>query len=124
MADGYNLTLGRHRETAHRIIDSAPVGSRFSVKPPRRTIPQNDRFWAIVGEIAAAKPQGRTMTPEQWKCVFMDALGMKATWVPSLDGEGVVNTGYRSSRLSKSEMSDLMELATSYAAQHGIELHD
>jgi hypothetical protein len=124
MSDGYNLTLRANRETAHRIIDSAPMGSRFSVKPPRRTIPQNDKFWAVMGELAAACPQGRKLTPEQWKCVLMDALGIKATWVPALDGEGVVNTGYRSSRLSVQQMSDLIELAHSYGAQHGVQFSE
>lgn len=102
-------------------METAPQGSRFSVKPPRRTIPQNDKLWSMLGEIAAAKPQSRTLTPEQWKCVFMDALGQKSTWVPSLDGEGVVNTGYRSSRMSKAEMSDLIELMNAYGAEHGVE---
>lgn len=124
MTTGYSLVLGRFRETAHRIIDAAPMGSRFSVKPPRRTIPQNDKLWAMLSEIAAAKPEGREMTPEQWKCCFIDALGHKATWVPALDGNGVVNTGYRSSRLSKEEMCDLLTMIEAYAAEHGVQLSE
>lgn len=124
MASGQTVILGRNRETAHRIIDVAPVGSVMEVSAPRRTTDQNSKLWAMLSEISRAKPEGRKLTPEQWKCVLMDALGITATWVPSLDGNGVVNTGYRSSRLSKQMMSDLFELMNAFAAEHGIEFKD
>lgn len=124
MSKGQTLILGRNRETAHRIVDVAPAGSVMEVSAPRRTTDQNAKLWAMLSDISRAKPQGRVMTTEQWKCVFMDALGVKATWVPSLDGNGVVNTGYRSSRLSKQMMSDLIELMNAFAAEHGIELSE
>lgn len=121
MADGYALILGRNRETAHRIIDAAPVGSRFAVKPPRRTIPQNDRLWALLGEIAAAKPEGRDYPPAIWKDLFMASAGHQVRWEPALDGNGVVSVGYRSSRLSKEQFSDLFEVIQEYAARHNVE---
>lgn len=96
----------------------------MEVAAPRRTTEQNSRLWAVLSEISRAKPQGRVMTPDQWKCVFIDALGIKANWVPSIDGTSVVNTGYRSSRLSKALMSDLFELMNSYCAEQGIELKE
>lgn len=120
MADGQTIILGRHRETAHRIVDVAPVGSVMNVKPPRRTLDQNSKLWALLSEVSRAKPEGRELTPDQWKCVLMDALGVKARWVPSLDGNGVVNTGYRSSKLSVEQMSDLIELMHAFAAEQGI----
>lgn len=122
MASGQVVILGRNRDMAHRIVDCAPAGSVMEVSAPKRTLDQNAKLWALLSDISRAKPQGRVMTTEQWKCVFIDALGIKARWVPSLDGESVVNTGYRSSRLTKAQMSDLIEMMTAYAAEHGIEL--
>lgn len=54
----------------------------------------------------------------------MAALGKEQRFAPALDGEGFVPLGARSSDLSKQEMSDLMELMTSWSAERGIALHD
>jgi len=124
MSDGYQLVLGRLRETAHRIIDAAPVGSRFSVKPPRRTIPQNDKLWSMLSEIAAAKPEGRELTPDVWKALFMHSLDHAQRFEMALDGKGMVPVGFRSSKLSKEQMSDLITVIDKYAARHGVELHE
>jgi thiamine monophosphate synthase len=53
----------------------------------------------------------------------MDLADCKPVWEPGLDG-GVVCVGYKSSRLSKAEMSDVIEAIYSYAAKHGVELKD
>jgi hypothetical protein len=76
---------------------------------------------AMLSDIALAKPMGRTLTPETWKCLLMDDLGFKPKWEPSLDGDGVVNTGYRSSRLTVAQMSDMIERMYAFGAEHGIE---
>ena len=124
MSDGYSLVLGRFRETAHRIIDAAPMGSRFSVKPPRRTIPQNDRLWAMLSEIAAAKPEGRELTPDVWKALFIHSLDHGQRFEMALDGRGQVPVGFRSSKLSKEQMSDLFAVIEEYAARHGVRLSE
>ena len=121
MSDGYSLNLGRNRETAHRIIDAAPIGSRFSVKPPRRTLDQNAKLWAMLSEIAAAKPEGRELTPDVWKALFMHALDHTQRFEMALDGKGMVPVGFRSSKLSKEQMSALIEVIHEYAARHGVE---
>ena len=112
------------RAYAHRLVDAAPVGSVVEVSAPKRSVEQNARLWALLSRISAAKPEGRVMTTDQWKCVFMDALGIKARWVSGLDGVSVVNTGYRSSRLSIGQMSELMEMMAAYAAEQEIDLGD
>lgn len=118
------LHSASQRAYAHRLVDAAPVGSVVEVSAPKRSVEQNARLWALLSRISAAKPEGRVMTTDQWKCVFMDALGIKARWVPGLDGVSVVNTGYRSSRLTIGQMSDLMEMMAAYAAEQEIDLGD
>ena len=117
---GYRLTLRTHRELAHRIVDKAPDGSQFIVKPPRRTIPQNDKLWSMLSELAAQKPEGRELTPDVWKAIFMHALDHAQRFEMALDGKGMVPVGFRSSKLSKEQCSDLIELIQEYAARHGV----
>lgn len=112
------------RAQAKRLIDQAQPGSVVEVKPPRRTNEQSARMWAMLSDISRAKPQGRVMPPHKWKSLMMDAAGMKPEWIPSLDGESVVCVGYRSSRLTKAEMSELIECIAAYAAEHGVTLGD
>ena len=120
MADGHTLILGRNREAAHRVIDVAPPGSVVNIKPPRRTVSQNDRLWAMLSDISRAKPEGRSLTPDVWKAVFMHALDHAQRFEMALDGKGMVPVGFRSSRLSKEQMSDLIEFISDFGARHGV----
>jgi hypothetical protein len=109
---------------AHSLIERAPAGSVMEIKPPRRTLPQNARLHAAISEIARAKPQGRVYPIEVWKALFMAMAGHKVRFEPALDGNGVVPIGFRTSRLSKDECSELIECIAAYAAEHGIELSE
>lgn len=120
MSDGHTLILGRYREAAHRVLDCAPVGSVMNIKPPRRTASQNDRMWAMLSDISRAKPEGRSLTPDVWKSLFLHALDHAQRFEMALDGKGMVPVGFRSSKLSKDQMSDLMETISEYGARHGV----
>ena len=95
------LTDAFSRQRAQRMAVQAPEGWVFTASPPARTNAQNDAMWALLTDVSHARPMGRVHKPEVWKCIFMDSTGHKVKWVPSLDGESVVNVGYRSSRLTK-----------------------
>ncbi len=120
---GQTIILGTERaaKEALRVILAAPTGSVLNVKPPTRTDEQNARMWAMLSDVARAKPEGRTLTADAWKCLFMQQAGFKFTWEPGLDGEGVVPIGFKSSRLRKAEFSDLIECIAEYGARHGVE---
>lgn len=104
----------------------APINTRVEFKESRRSIPQNDRFWAMIGEVAQQVTWrdllGRPfkMTSDQWKIFFLDMLNREALLVPNADGTGYVNLGRSSSDLSKAEMSDLQTLIEMFGAQHGV----
>lgn len=103
----------------------APFGTRVDFKAAKRSIPQNDRMWAMLTDIAKQLPwHGIKLRPDDWKLLFMDALKRELRMVPNLDGTGFVNLGRSSSDLSKGEMSDLMELIASFGAQHGVKFGD
>lgn len=119
------------RKRAYEAIANAPAGHVCEVREPRRTNAQNDLLWALIGDVAASRPGGRVLTPDQWKCLFMDAVSKETNnasftsrWEPALDGEGVVNTGYRSSRLRKSEMGDLISFIQAWGSENGVRWSD
>lgn len=112
------------RSEAKRLIDAAPDYAVVAIKAPVRTSDQNAKLWAMLSDVSRAKPEGRNYPPETWKCLFMALIGKQAKWEPALDGEGVVNVGYRSSRLTVAEMSDLIECIHEYAARHDIALEE
>jgi hypothetical protein len=103
----------------------APAGTRVEFKETKRSIPQNDRMWAMLTDVARqVEWHGMKLTADDWKLVFLDALKREVRMVPHLDGDGVVPLGRSSSDLSKGEMSDLLELIAAFGAKHGVTFHD
>jgi hypothetical protein len=110
-----------NRALAHRWIDIAPPGAVVNIKEANRTNDQNALMWALLSDIARAKPEGRVLPTEIWKCLFMSACGQAVRFEPGLDGEGVVPVGFRSSRLTKAEMSDVIECIIEYGTRHSVQ---
>ncbi len=113
------------RAKASAWIAKAPRGTRVEFKGPKRSIPQNDRMWAMLTDVATQLPwHGIKLTADDWKLIFLDALKREVRMVPNIDGNGFVNLGRSSSDLSKAEMGDLMELIAAFGAQHGVVFGD
>ena len=99
----------------------APINTRVEFKAPKRSLPQNDRMWSMLTEVAQQLPwHGIKLAADDWKLIFLDALKREVRMVPNIDGNGFVNLGRSSSDLGKDEMSDLMELIAAFGAQHGV----
>lgn len=127
MSHTYTVTNEFARQRLLQGIAKAPLPFVADLDEPRRSSEQNKKMQAMLTDIARQKPQGRVLTTDQWKCLFMDATAKEtknaaftSKWEPALDGEGVVNTGYRSSRLNKSEMGDLISFMQAWGDEHGI----
>lgn len=119
------ITNQAERDKATRWAQGVSVGTRIEFKEPKRTLPQNDRFWAMLTDIAEAmKERGREYAPDQWKVIFMTAYGHEVKFLPSLDMKTFIPVGHSSSDLSVREMSDLMEFMSAWAAENGITLND
>lgn len=111
------------REQAHKLIDAAPVGAVMTVAPPKRTTDQNARFWAMLSDVSRAMPGGRKHTPEVWKALFLHAMGHASRFEMGLNGEPFP-VGFRSSRLSKAQMGELMEFIAAWGAENGVTFGD
>ena len=107
------------RELAKKLIDAAQNDYIVKISPPIRSMEANAKMWAMLSDISRAKPEGRVHTPEVWKCIFMNALGYEVAFQQGLNGEPFP-MGFRSSRLTKAQMSDLMEFMYEYGARHNI----
>jgi len=112
------------RSQAHRLIEKAPHGAVLNIREAKRTTDQNNLMWALLSEISRAKPEGRMLTPDVWKSLFLHSLDHAQRFEMALDGKGMVPVGFRSSRLTKAQFSDLIEVIHEYAARHGIPLSD
>lgn len=109
---------------AAALLAKAPFGTRVEFKASKRSLPQNDRMWAMLTDVARQVPwHGHRLTPDEWKLVFLDGLKGEIRTVPNLEGNGLVSLR-RSSDLSKGEMSDLIDLIACFGAEHGVEFGD
>ncbi len=114
----------RQRDYAHRLIDAAPDNYVMTLREGTRTKEQNALLWAMLTDISLAKPEGRVMIPEAWKGAFMAALGHEILWQPGIDGGPPFPAGFRSSRLSKRQMADLITFIQEYGDRHGVRWSD
>jgi hypothetical protein len=119
MAQTVILGSERERAIAKRLIDYAPNGAVVTIKAATRSTDQNDKMWSMISDISRAKPDGRMHTPEVWKALFMHACGHAVQFEHGLDGQPFP-VGFRSSRLTKQQMSDLIEFVYKYGAEKGV----
>lgn len=113
------------REKLVRWINGVPDFTRVELKEPKRTLAQNDRFWAMLTDISTqAMLGGKRFTTDQWKVIFLHALGQEIQLLPSLDGAGFVPFGQSSSDLSVAEMTDIIELMFKFGAENGVTFQD
>jgi hypothetical protein len=104
-----------------RIALDAHKPFRVSLSEPKRSVIQNDRMWAMLGEFSKqATLHGQVYEPADWKLIFMHALGRELRMAPELAGNGFVPIGTSSSELSVSEMSDLIELIYAEGAARSV----
>ena len=115
------LTNDVNRARAASWCKSAPHGSIVNVREATRSNEQNAKMHAMISDIARAKPEGRTLSTDKWKCLLMAYAGFTFEWEPGIDGNGVVPVGFKSSKLTKQEFSDLIEAIYEYGARHGVE---
>lgn len=120
MAQTVILIGSDQRNLAKEMIDRAPDNAVVTVKEATRNLDQNALMWALLSDISRAKPEGRQWVPETWKAAFMHSLGHQVKFAEGLDGSGPFPVGFRTSRLSKRQMADLITVILEYGDRHGI----
>ena len=121
----FTLISAKVRDNAIRAIRCAPVGYRVTIEEPKRTPEQNDGFHPRIREIARSIPfAGKMRSEEEWRKILMSGFrtwqGEQVEVVEGLEGEFVA-LGLSSRELRKSEMSEVLDYASAWAAERGIE---
>jgi hypothetical protein len=101
------------------LIEKAPPGAVLTIREAGRSVDQNSKLWAMLSDVSRAMPSGRRHTPEVWKTLFMHACGHAVQFEMGLNGQPFP-TGFRSSKLTKTQMGDLIESIYSYGAEWGV----
>lgn len=118
-----------------RTVDDIPLAMRWIEGLIRRGLPggdvwlhvgrekrsdeQNRRMWASLTDLSSqVNWYGQKLTPEEWKDVMTAGL-KKQKAVPGIDG-GFVVLGAHTSRMTKAEMSELIELILAFGAEQGV----
>lgn len=106
------------------LVDKCPhCGGSLRV----RTTEQNAALHAVIGDISEQKKWGgETLDIETWKrlltAAWARATGGSVSMYPALDGHGIEVLYRKTSRLSKQEMSELLEFVTAWAVDNEVKL--
>ena len=108
------------RDRAKMLIDQAPAGFVATVDEPKRTLEQNNLFWEMLTDISVAKPMGQRYTPDEWKPRIMQACGWECQFLPGILDGHPFPVGFKSSQLTKKQMSALIDWMQAWGDEQGI----
>jgi NinB protein len=91
----------------------------------QRTLEQNNYMWMLLADVAAQlEHRGRHYGPDDWKAIFMRALGYPIKFLPTLEGDDFFPYMYSSRKLTVKQMNELIELILAEGAQRGVVFRD
>ena len=97
---------------------------------PGRSSQQNKMFHAILGQIARqATHLGSRWTTDDWKRLHLynwhrERGELPAQLIRALDGDGIVQLGLQSSKLTKEEAIEFTEYLMAWCAQNGVTISE
>lgn len=120
----YKLVHAEARRRAAADCMDAPSGYVVTVAEPTRSLDANAKLWAMLADVSRQVDwYGRKLNAESWKHLFTSSL-KRMDVVPNLDGTGFVALGLSTSKMTKSEFSELIELIQAFAADKGVRFED
>lgn len=114
------LTSKAAKQRAHALIDAAPEGYAVAVGEETRSQKQNSLMWPLIADMQAQIEGVGAFSADDTKLRFLHSLGQELRFLPELEGAGMFPVGQRSSTLSKSQFTALLELMFAYGAKHGV----
>jgi len=111
------------KQNAMQAIKMASEDMICEIKKKTRSLEQNAKMWAMLAEVSdQVNWYGNKLTSDEWKDVFSASLKSQKV-VPGIDG-GFVVCGQRTSKMTKSEMAELIDLMMAFGAERGIKFSD
>ena len=122
MSASFTIFGARDRRVACDLIANAELGMRFSLREAKRSDAQNDKMWAMIGDILKSPPAwfDRSLGPDDVKQVMMSAMFKELRMTRNADNDGYIPLAYRSSQLSVRQMADLIEYIAAWGARNGV----
>lgn len=110
-----------HRMVMNGLQNGKPVVIRIGRE--RRNLEMNAKMWAMLADISKqVKWYNQALSAEDWKHIFSAACLNQRT-VPGIDG-GIVVLGQSTSKMTKRQFSDLIELMYSFGAENNVTWSD
>ena len=114
------------RNTMQAVLE-APTGYVVEIKPHNRSLEQNAKLHALIGDIAKEVIwANKEQSVETWKrlltAAWLRARGEPVEMLPSIDGHGVDIVFRPTSKLTVEEMSEFIEYVQAWAVEQGIEI--
>lgn len=117
------ITNEARRREALEWVSKAPRGYRVTLQETKRTVPQNDRMWAMLTQISLQLVwHGQRYTPDDWKDYFTHVLN-GGRFMPAEDG-GMIPIGHSTSKMGKQEHSLLQDIIEGFAERNGVDLKE
>ena len=111
------------KQNAMQAIKMASNDMICEIKKKTRSLEQNAKMWAMLAEVSdQVNWYGNKLTSDEWKDVFSASLKSQKV-VPGIDG-GFVVCGQRTSKMTKSEMAELIELMMAFGVERGVKFLD
>ena len=125
----FRLVHATARRLAHEAIDAAQDGYIVTIQEPTRTLDQNAALHAALSDIARQiEWHGERMDIEDWKRLLTAAWAraerQPVKLVPALDGHGVDVLYRRTSRMTKKEVSSLLDYLHAWGSEMGVRWSD
>ena len=116
-----------HAEARRRAVAAVTIAPDFwivRVSPPTRTLEQNAKLHALLGDIAERREwANKKWDIEAWKRLLVGAWsraqGSAVQMLPALDGAGVEVIYRQTSALSVAEVADLIDWIEAWDATDG-----
>lgn len=122
----YKLFSPRQRSLAIEAVRTAPEHCIVEIKQRTRTIDQNAMLWRLLTIASQNVPwqvngSEVMLSPEDWKDIFTASLKQENRIAKGIQG-GFVMLGQSTSRMTVSQLSELIEFIHSFLAEQGVEI--
>ena len=120
----YKLFSPRQRSLAIEAVRTAPEHYIVEIKPRTRSLEQNAMLWRLLTITSQSVPWTvngveTMLTPEDWKDIFTASLHQENRIARGIRG-GFVMLGRSTSKMSITQMTELIELVYQFLTEQGI----
>lgn len=103
---------------------AAPDGFIVKISEPTRNLEQNAALWAMLADVSEQVVwYGQKLPAEDWKAIFTASL-KRSKVVPGIDAGTFVVCGQSTSKMTKADFSDLLEVIAAFGAEHNVKFKE